>query len=164
MNSEMQPWPRRNWWQRNWKWFVPTGCALIPSRRQEKMALSTPFAHKSAWEWIYDRLEVAGGTVRAGADQAAGRRAGETRRPSEDGLFWLGRSATGVSSCTLLKGGRSMKIKVTEEGLTIPKRLLEGTQEVEIRQEGSRLIVSPLQEDDPNLGSRLQPCNLRWHT
>jgi len=21
--------PRRNWWQRNWKWFVPTGCALI---------------------------------------------------------------------------------------------------------------------------------------
>ena len=21
--------PRPNWWQRNWKWFVPTGCALI---------------------------------------------------------------------------------------------------------------------------------------
>ena len=21
--------PRRNWWQRNWKWFVPTGCVAI---------------------------------------------------------------------------------------------------------------------------------------
>jgi hypothetical protein len=21
--------PWRNWWQRNWKWFVPTGCAAI---------------------------------------------------------------------------------------------------------------------------------------
>ncbi|HEX4960287.1 MAG TPA: cytochrome c oxidase assembly factor Coa1 family protein [Thermoanaerobaculia bacterium] len=21
--------PRPNWWQRNWKWFVPTGCAAV---------------------------------------------------------------------------------------------------------------------------------------
>jgi hypothetical protein len=21
--------PRRNWWQRNWKWFVPTGCIVM---------------------------------------------------------------------------------------------------------------------------------------
>ncbi|WP_420570792.1 cytochrome c oxidase assembly factor Coa1 family protein [Kordia sp.] len=21
--------PRKNWWQRNWKWFVPTGCLSI---------------------------------------------------------------------------------------------------------------------------------------
>src|SRR5882672_2417574 len=21
--------PRRNWWQRNWKWFVPTGCLTL---------------------------------------------------------------------------------------------------------------------------------------
>src|SRR2546430_8596132 len=21
--------PRRNWWQRNWKWFVPTGCFTL---------------------------------------------------------------------------------------------------------------------------------------
>lgn len=23
------PQPRGNWWQRNWKWFVPTGCITI---------------------------------------------------------------------------------------------------------------------------------------
>ena len=23
------PAPRRNWWQRNWKWFVPTGCLTL---------------------------------------------------------------------------------------------------------------------------------------
>ncbi|HEY2614470.1 MAG TPA: cytochrome c oxidase assembly factor 1 family protein [Chthoniobacterales bacterium] len=23
------PPPRRNWWQRNWKWFVPSGCLVI---------------------------------------------------------------------------------------------------------------------------------------
>ena len=22
--------PRPNWWSRNWKWFVPTGCCLTP--------------------------------------------------------------------------------------------------------------------------------------
>ncbi|MBC8755610.1 hypothetical protein H2O64_13110 [Kordia sp. YSTF-M3] len=21
--------PRKNWWQRNWKWFVPTGCLTL---------------------------------------------------------------------------------------------------------------------------------------
>ena len=21
--------PRKNWWQRNWKWFVPTGCVTL---------------------------------------------------------------------------------------------------------------------------------------
>ena len=24
------PPPPRGWWQRNWKWFVPTGCCLTP--------------------------------------------------------------------------------------------------------------------------------------
>ena len=23
------PAPPRNWWQRNWKWFVPTGCLTM---------------------------------------------------------------------------------------------------------------------------------------
>ena len=23
------PAPRRNWWERNWKWFVPTGCLTL---------------------------------------------------------------------------------------------------------------------------------------
>jgi Cytochrome oxidase complex assembly protein 1 len=33
MNSETPPplpaQPKRNWWTRNWKWFVPTGCLTI---------------------------------------------------------------------------------------------------------------------------------------
>ena len=23
------PAPRRNWWERNWKWFVPSGCLTL---------------------------------------------------------------------------------------------------------------------------------------
>ena len=23
------PGPRKNWWERNWKWFVPTGCLTL---------------------------------------------------------------------------------------------------------------------------------------
>ena len=42
-----------------------------------------------------------------------------------------------------------MKMKVTDEGVTIPRQLLEGAREVEVHQEGNRLIVIPLQEDDP---------------
>lgn len=26
--TSTQP-PRRNWWERNWKWFVPTGCLTL---------------------------------------------------------------------------------------------------------------------------------------
>lgn len=61
----------------------------------------------------------------------------------------------------LRNGGPPMKMKVTDEGLTIPKRLLEGTQEVEVRQEGRRLIVIPLQEEDPiwSLGSNPVTCD-----
>lgn len=25
----MQPQPTKNWWSRNWKWFVPTGCLTM---------------------------------------------------------------------------------------------------------------------------------------
>lgn len=25
----MQPQPQKNWWSRNWKWFVPTGCLTM---------------------------------------------------------------------------------------------------------------------------------------
>lgn len=25
----MQPQPQKNWWGRNWKWFVPTGCLTM---------------------------------------------------------------------------------------------------------------------------------------
>lgn len=29
METEPAQPPRRNWWQRNWKWFVPTGCLTL---------------------------------------------------------------------------------------------------------------------------------------
>jgi virulence-associated protein VagC len=58
------------------------------------------------------------------------------------------------------EGKPSMKLKVTDAGLTIPKSFLEGTREVEVRQEGNRLIVIPLQEEDPiwSLGSNPVAC------
>ena len=40
-----------------------------------------------------------------------------------------------------------MKTKVTDQGLLIPKELLEGVAEVEIRQERNRLLVIPLNGD-----------------
>lgn len=48
-----------------------------------------------------------------------------------------------------------MRVKVTEQGLVIPKELLEGIQEVEIRREDHQLILVPIPELDPiwNLGS-----------
>ena len=42
-----------------------------------------------------------------------------------------------------------MKTKVTEQGLLIPKELLEGFYEVEIRKEDHRLLIIPIAEDDP---------------
>ncbi|MCY7276932.1 MAG: hypothetical protein LH702_25185 [Phormidesmis sp. CAN_BIN44] len=42
-----------------------------------------------------------------------------------------------------------MKVKVTEEGLVIPKELLEGIQEFEIRKENHQLVLIPTVEPDP---------------
>ena len=50
-----------------------------------------------------------------------------------------------------------MKVKVTDEGVTIPKQMLEGVQEVEVRREGDRLIVIPLGEEDPIFGLGRSP-------
>ncbi len=36
-----------------------------------------------------------------------------------------------------------MKIKVTEQGATIPKELLQGVEEIEIYQESDRLVLIP---------------------
>ncbi len=43
-----------------------------------------------------------------------------------------------------------MKMKVTDRGVTIPKQMLEGVQEIEVRQEGDRIIVIPLETEDPS--------------
>lgn len=49
----------------------------------------------------------------------------------------------------------NMKIKVTEQGVTIPKKFLKGLKEVEIRKENNLVLVVPV-TDDPifQLGSQ----------
>jgi virulence-associated protein VagC len=48
-----------------------------------------------------------------------------------------------------------VNVKVTDEGVLIPKELLRGAEEVEIRQEGDQVIIIPQiiggshSEDDP---------------
>jgi len=44
-----------------------------------------------------------------------------------------------------------MKTKVTEEGLVIPKHLLEGIDEVEIRKEQNMILILPVSASDPIL-------------
>jgi hypothetical protein len=50
-----------------------------------------------------------------------------------------------------------MKAKVTEEGLSIPKKLLGGVKEVEIVGHQSMLLVVPAAEDDPVLQLGKEP-------
>jgi hypothetical protein len=51
----------------------------------------------------------------------------------------------------------AMKAKVTEQGVLIPKRFLEGVDEVEIRQEQHAILVLPIISDDPILQLGTQP-------
>ncbi len=44
-----------------------------------------------------------------------------------------------------------MKTEVTEQGVNIPKHLLGGAKEIEIRQENNRIVIIPLSEEDPIL-------------
>ncbi len=50
-----------------------------------------------------------------------------------------------------------MKTKVTEQGLLIPKELLEGFDEVEIRKEDHQLVIVPVSSDDPILQLGTEP-------
>ncbi len=45
-----------------------------------------------------------------------------------------------------------MKAKVTENGITVPRELLDDAEEVEIRKENEKVIVTPLPKVDPILG------------
>jgi hypothetical protein len=47
-----------------------------------------------------------------------------------------------------------MKARVTEKGVLIPKRMLEGVEEVEIRKEDGLILILPVTEHDPvfNIG------------
>jgi len=56
-----------------------------------------------------------------------------------------------------------MKAKVTEKGVVIPKELLEGIEEVEIRKTDNLLVVVPTTKSDPILGLGQHPveCGVR---
>ncbi len=45
-----------------------------------------------------------------------------------------------------------MKAKVTENGVNVPRQLLDDAEEVEIRKEDGKVIVTPLPKVDPILG------------
>ncbi len=55
-----------------------------------------------------------------------------------------------------------MKAKVTKQGVIIPKDMLADSEEVEIRKENHRIVVSLLTKPDPilNLGKRPVACGL----
>ncbi len=50
-----------------------------------------------------------------------------------------------------------MKTKVTEQGLLVPKELLEGFDEVEIRKEDHQLVIVRISSDDPILRLGTEP-------
>ena len=44
-----------------------------------------------------------------------------------------------------------MRTKVTENGVTVPRELLEGIDEVEIRRENDLVVLVPVDDQDPIL-------------
>ena len=54
-----------------------------------------------------------------------------------------------------------MKAKVTEQGVVIPKELLEGIEEVEIRKEDNLIMIVPTTKSDPilKLGQHPVACD-----
>jgi hypothetical protein len=52
-----------------------------------------------------------------------------------------------------------MKVKVTEQGVVIPKEFLEGVQEVEIRKENNLIVVITTIKDDPIFEMGMNPVS-----
>jgi hypothetical protein len=52
-----------------------------------------------------------------------------------------------------------MKAKVTDEGVVIPKKFLEGIEEVEIKKENGFIIVIPIMDVDPILALGKNPVD-----
>ena len=52
-----------------------------------------------------------------------------------------------------------MKAKVTKKGVVVPKELLEGVEEVEIRKEENLIVVVPTVTPDPILGFGTHPVH-----
>jgi len=55
-----------------------------------------------------------------------------------------------------------VKVKVSKSGLLIPKEMLSGFEEVDIRREDHQIVIIPLAKDDPivNLGKRPVECGV----
>ncbi len=55
-----------------------------------------------------------------------------------------------------------MRAKVTKRGVIIPKEMLAGAEEVEIRSRDHRIVISPLSKSDPilNLGKQPVECGV----
>lgn len=52
-----------------------------------------------------------------------------------------------------------MKVKVTKKGILIPKRMLAGVEEVEIKKKDNAVIVIPIDESDPIFHLGKNPIN-----
>lgn len=50
-----------------------------------------------------------------------------------------------------------MKIEVTDQGVVIPKNLLEGAKEVDVRKENKRIVITPVPAEDPIFGIGKNP-------
>jgi hypothetical protein len=49
-------------------------------------------------------------------------------------------------------GADVMRGRITKCGLIVPKEMLPDAEEMEIRNEGHRVVISPLPKEDPILG------------
>ena len=53
-----------------------------------------------------------------------------------------------------------MRSKVSEEGVLIPRKMLEGVDEVDIRKEDGAILVLPVSGVDPILGLGKRPLSI----
>jgi virulence-associated protein VagC len=51
----------------------------------------------------------------------------------------------------------TLRIRVTDQGVLVPKKLLSGIEEVEIHREADRVVLSPAQSRDPIFGLGSDP-------
>jgi virulence-associated protein VagC len=54
-----------------------------------------------------------------------------------------------------------MKVKVTEQGITVPKEFFEGIEEVEIRQENGWIVMIPTQSSTKRRVLGLHPGSMQ---
>ena len=57
---------------------------------------------------------------------------------------------------------QAIKVKVTEQGVLVPRTLLEGVEEVEIKKENGTIMIMPLTQIDPifQLGEHPVECGV----